>query len=136
MFYFISTLSSLLVFNIFNILLALFFTSVILYIYTNSKLFRYLILILIILISLIAFTSLGKIIISKLENNLISPNLINKKIEWIIVLSGGIDEDMSNEYNQFYLSGSNNCLIETITLHNRFPDIKIVFSGSSGKHFN
>ena len=101
MFYFISTLSSLLVFNIFNILLALFFTSVILYIYTNSKLFRCLILILIILISVIAFTSLGKIIISKLENNLISPNLINKKIEGIIVLSGGIDEDMSNKYNQF-----------------------------------
>tara|TARA_B110000483_G_scaffold228934_1_gene292442 strand:+ start:30 stop:800 length:771 start_codon:yes stop_codon:yes gene_type:complete len=133
--YFISTLFSLLVFNIFNILLLFLIIFVLLYIFYHSNLIKLIIIIIIIIISIIAFSPLGTILISNLEKSSSIPDLTDNNISGIIVLSGGIDENMSNEYQQFYLSGSNNRLIETIILHNRFPSIRIIFSGSTGSHF-
>ncbi len=133
--YFISTLFSLIVFNVFNILFLFLIISILLYIYHYSNLLKLIIIIIIILISIIAFSPLGIVLISNLEKSLSIPDLTDNNISGIIVLSGGVDEDMSSEYKQFYLSGSNNRLIETIILHNRFPNVRIIFSGSSGGHF-
>ena len=80
---------------------------------------------------LISVIPSGKLLLLYLESSY--PNKINlpDQIDGILVLSGHENLELSNEYDQLYLGGSTNRLIESVRLGNKYPKAKIVFSASA-----
>ena len=53
-------------------------------------------------------------------------------IDGILVLSGATDPKLSEEYNQVILNESAERITQTVFLLNKYPEVKIIFSGGSG----
>ena len=67
-----------------------------------------------------------------LEKNYHTEANLPDNLEGILILSGATNPSMSLEHNQISLNGSVERLTESITLMNKYPDAKIIFSGGSG----
>ncbi len=80
----------------------------------------------------IFFSPLANIIVYSVER-INSPSNIDKlefDFDKILILSGNEDVQKTKKFNQFYLGGTNNRLLEGIRIHNKSKK-KIIFSGSS-----
>lgn len=96
------------------------------------KKFKFLKISIVSIVILIFFSPLANIIVYKIEK--INPpgniDKINLDFNKIVILSGFEEIEKTIKYNQLYLGGTNNRIIEGTRLYKRFKK-KIIFSGSS-----
>jgi len=83
-----------------------------------------------IFILLISIIPIGHFYISKLEN-IYSQTPLPQKIDGILMLSGSIDPDLSDEFNQIALNELSERLLYFTFLAKKFPKAKLVYSGGS-----
>lgn len=96
------------------------------------KKFKKIQIFLFILLLLIFYSPLANILVYSIEK-INDPRDINKltlNFDKIVILSGNEDVQKTKEFNQLYLGGTNNRLIEGLRLHNKYKK-NIIFSGSS-----
>ena len=54
-----------------------------------------------------------------------------EKVNGILILSGSEDIERSLKYNQIYAGGSSNRILESLILQKKYPEAKLIYSGSS-----
>ena len=96
------------------------------------KKFKFLKISIVLITFLIFFSPLPNLIVYKIEK--INPpgniDKINSDFDKIVILSGFEEIEKTKKYNQIYLGGTNNRIIEGTRVHKRLKK-KIIFSGSS-----
>ena len=87
---------------------------------------------LLIIIVLISITPFPYLLVYSVERLFIPGDIqnIKKDFDKIVILSGNEDVEKTKKFNQLYLDGTNNRIIEGVRLHNKYKK-KIIFSGSS-----
>lgn len=133
MYFFFSRLTYWILHNQISIILIL---TVFYLINQNKKIRFYLKRFLLFYILIIAILPTGKLMLYYLESR--QPHNITKfdDVDGILVLSGMENIQMTEEYDQFYLAGSGSRIIESIRLHKKYPNAKLIFSGGSGNYFS
>jgi len=112
--------------NIFVIFLILYFSLLF------TKCLKKIQIALLIFIILISITPFPYLLVYSVERLFIPGDIINieKDFDKIVILSGNEDVEKTKKFNQLYLGGTNNRIIEGVRLYN-FYKKKIIFSGSS-----
>jgi uncharacterized SAM-binding protein YcdF (DUF218 family) len=86
------------------------------------------------ILALSAWTSLGAMMLTPLEERFPRPPL-PQKVDGIIVLGGGFEGGINLVRGGYELSGSGDRMVETAILARRFPLAKVVVSGGNGSLF-
>lgn len=112
-----------------NLVSYIFILLVVLVFFKKFKLLK---LSLFIIILIVFFSPIPNLIVYKIEKIYTPGNIddIKSDFDTILILSGFEKIEKSNRYNQLYLAGTNNRIIEGTRLYKRFKK-KIIFSGSS-----
>ncbi len=118
-------------FNPVNILLFFLLIGIIFHFFNKKKLYKIINIITLILFILIAILPTGRYLLWKLESSYSIPKIFPHNIDGILILGGGMNEDLTYEYQQMNLNGNVERLTESIDLMRRFPNAKIVFSGGA-----
>lgn len=112
--------------NIFLIFLILYLS------FLFAKKLKKIQIILLIFIILISISPFPYLLVYSVERLFIPGNIenIQKDFDKIVILSGNEDVEKTKKFNQLYLDGTNNRIIEGVRLHKKYEK-KIIFSGSS-----
>ena len=116
-------------FNPINILLFLLLIGIIFHFFNKKKLYKIINIITLILFILIVILPTGPYLFWKLENSYSIPRTFPHDIDGILILGGGVNEDLTYQHQQMSLNENVERLTESIDLMRRFPNAKIVFSG-------
>jgi len=119
-------------FNPFNLIVFSLFISFALNYLRYKKISRLLIYFIFLIFLIVGFIPSGSYLTYLLEKNYHTEANLPDNLEGILILSGATNPSMSLEHNQISLNGSVERLTESITLMNKYPDAKIIFSGGSG----
>jgi uncharacterized SAM-binding protein YcdF (DUF218 family) len=119
---------------IFNFTTILIFVLVLIFLFNKLKKIQ---IILLILILFIFYSPLPNLLVYSVERLNISSNINNIKQDFdkIVILSGHEDIRKTKKFNQIYLGGTNNRIIEGVRVHIKKKK-KIIFSGSSSHELN
>jgi uncharacterized SAM-binding protein YcdF (DUF218 family) len=112
-----------------NLVAILIITFAVLYFFKRYKKIQYILFLIIILITISPFPNFLVYSFERLHKPGDINNLDNT-FDKIVILSGNEDYIQTKRFNQFYLGGSNNRIIEGLRIHHKFNK-KIIFSGSS-----
>ena len=118
-------------FNPFNLIILLFFSSLIFSFLRLKIISRIFYIFAIFLFFVTGFLPTGSYLNYLLEKKYHSFDMYSLNIDGILVLSGATDPKLSEEYNQVILNESAERLTQTVFLLNKYPNAKIVFSGGS-----
>ena len=112
-----------------NLVAFLIITFAVLYFFKRYKKIQYILFLIIILITISPFPNFLVYSFERLHKPGDINNLDNT-FDKIVILSGNEDYIQTKKFNQFYLGGSNNRIIEGLRIHHKFNK-EIIFSGSS-----
>ena len=133
MFYYYSKIFWL-IFNPINILIFFLLIGIIFHFF-KKKIYRIIYSITLILFLFTFILPTGYYLIWNLEKSYSKPKLSNN-IDGILILGSGIDVKRTYQHNQLTLNGKIERLIEPIELMKKFPNAKIVISGSGPTYGN
>lgn len=112
-----------------NLVAFLIITFAVLYFFKRYKKIQHILLLIIMLITISPFPNFLVYSFERLHKPGDINNLDNT-FDKIVILSGNEDYIKTKKFNQFYLGGSNNRIIEGLRIHHKFNK-EIIFSGSS-----
>ena len=121
-----------LIINPLNILIFLFFLTILFSLLKKNKLTYFLLVLFIIFLVSFGIFPVGKYLIYKLEKNYHNSIILPDKVDGILILGGATNPFLSDEFNQINLNGSAERLIESVTLIKKYTNSKIIFAGGSG----
>ena len=136
MYFFISRFTYFIFHNQLLIIFLILLTALLFYYFNYKKLFHFFLKFVFFYFLIIAIIPSGKILLYFLEKDYLSKLTISQNIDGILVLSGYENVAFSSEYDQLYLGGSTNRLIESIRVYKKFPKAKLLFSGGSGSYIS
>ena len=122
--------------NPFNILLIFIFIGILFHWLLKYRIYKLFYFIALIIFIFTAVMPTGNLLFYLLEKNYQNQELLPKKVNGILVLSGATNPGLSREYNQIHLNDSVERLTESIKLIQIFPESKVIFSGGSGSITN
>ena len=117
--------------NPINILIYLLLIGVIFNFFNKKKLFKIINLITFTLFILIVVLPNGTYLLWKLENSYSIPKVFPNGIDGILILGGGTNAVLTQQYNQMSLNENIERITESINLMRRFPNAKIIYSGGT-----
>ena len=109
--------------------LVLVFIGVLLLYLDRFKLGRFLLSVAVVLAFLIIFLPVYTWLASPLEQRFLRLTVLPEKIDGMIVLGGGVDQLLTEVYEQPSLNYAAERMTEAVALARRYPDAKLVFSG-------
>ena len=136
MYFFISRFTYFIFHNQLLIIFLTLLTALLFYYFNYKKLFHFFLKFVFFYFLIIAIIPSGKILLYFLEKDYFSKLTTSQNVDGILVLSGYENVAFSSEYDQLYLGGSTNRLIESIRVYKKFPKAKLLFSGGSGSYIS
>ncbi len=121
-----------LVFNPANLLTGLLVFGTLLLFTRWRRTGRFFVLLSALLALFIAYAQPGVWLMAPLEERFAAPAQMPEKVAGIIVLGGAIDTRQSNRFRQVAINGRGERITGFVTLAQRYPEAKLVYSGGAG----
>ena len=125
-----------LIINPLNIILLFIFSGIVVKIIFKNTLHKLFYFVSFIFFIIVAVIPTGEFMFYQLEKKFHTQSVLPSQVNGILILSGATNPQLTHEHNKIHLNGSVERLTESISLMQRYPNVKIIFAGGSGSIFD